>query len=285
MVGFFSHIARGWWALAIAAALAPPAGAVGQNLTERILVDARDGSLDDFDFAVAALIASGVEEQSELAGWIRDYDEKRARLLATISNGPIDDKLQAMHAALHEQWLTGIYRTNASDLRLTFVRGDFNCLTALAIYFDVCRAAGIDLDIWLQRGHVCLRRTAAEGAWLIEPGATRWTCHRFSRENEGRQITPLQLLGKFYYNRGVELLESRRFSAGLVLLQNSLALDADDGDARLNLAAGFNNWAVEQCRAKRYASAAALIAEGLALDPLFAPLVANRRLVTARLGD
>ena len=66
-----------------------------------------------------------------------------------------------------------------------------------------------------------------------------------------------------------------------------VALSADHqfgphSDARENLAAGLNNWAVEHCRRERYDLAAPLIAQGLEIEPTFAPLVANERLVRDR---
>jgi tetratricopeptide (TPR) repeat protein len=92
-----------------------------------------------------------------------------------------------------------------------------------------------------------------------------------------RQLTPVELLGKFYYNRGVELLKERQFGEGIELLNIGLMLDPADGDARANVVAGLNNWAVDLLRSGRYDDAASRIEQGLEIDPSFAPLVANRR--------
>jgi len=258
----------------------PTPRALAQSLQEQFLSDAQDGQLDQFDFISAALIASGVHRACELDGWRLRYEDLRAQIADDRMGG-----LAAIHAAVHERLLRGNYRSSATDLRIVLSSGDFNCLSALAIYLNLSRRAGHDLEIWLLPGHVCLKSKDPSGG-VIEPGTLEWNdvvAHRPLPELQ-RRITPVELLGKFYYNRGVQLLEGRQYAAGLALLEISLQLDPADSDARANLAAGLNNWAVEQCRAQRYQQAAELIQQGLSVAPAFAPLVANERLVRSKLG-
>jgi tetratricopeptide (TPR) repeat protein len=269
-------------ALAVCAAAFLAAPVAGQTLSEQLLSDARDGRLERFDFFEAALIASGVEDECELAGWIELYSDKQEEVLATAGGGTRAERLRALRAALHRQLLSGEYRAEASDLRIALTRGDFNCLSSLAIYFDLCRAADLDVQIWLGRGHVCL---CAGDEMVIEPGSALWKTGPGGERPDGRPLTPIELLGKLYYNRGVGLLQEGRFAEGLELLEHSVALDPQDADARANLVAGLNNWAVEHYRARRYDEAAPLIEQGLRLDPAFGPLLANERLVRAKRGE
>jgi hypothetical protein len=196
------------------------------------------------------------------------------------------------------------YQATATDLRTALSRGDFNCLSALALYLDLCQAAGLELEIWLLPGHVCLRCPESDLGW-IEPGVQQprrilqlnpgkkppirdggaRVPSRPTISDQARQITQVELLGKFYYNRGVLRLRERQFADGLALLQTGLRLDSADRDARENLLAGINNWAVEQCRAKHYSRASELIEQGLTLDAAFAPLIANQRLVRGKLAQ
>jgi tetratricopeptide (TPR) repeat protein len=259
-------------------------GRLLNNLGERLLDDLRDGRLDEFDFLTAALVAGGAEDECELSGWLDCYADHRRHLLDSLPTSPPVEQLRAIHDALHEQILKGKYRTAASDLRLALSNGDFNCLSSLAIYFDLCQAADVPVEIWLARGHVFLRAGLEGKTIVIEPGMTEWSIRTTARRHCVRQITPVELLGKFYYNRGVELLKDRQFDKGIELLETSLAIDPADADARANLVAGLNNWAVEHCRADRYGDAAALIEQGLQLDPAFAPLIANEQLVRAKLS-
>src|SRR5439155_2149664 len=169
----------GWkCALAMTAALLAAAPLSAQTLTRRLLEDARDGRLVNFEFFAAALIASGVEDECELAGWLDLFTERRAELLSASSEGPASERSQALHVALHETILTGAYSISASDVRLALADGNFNCLSSLAIYFDLCRAAGLKMKICLERGHVFVISTDEEGTTKsIEPGA-RWESRR-----------------------------------------------------------------------------------------------------------
>jgi tetratricopeptide (TPR) repeat protein len=251
-----------------------------QPLDTRLFADAADGELDEHDFISAALIASGVTDDCGLAQWQSIYGELRSAALASLKGSSLKERLAATKLALHERILVGRYRASASDLRTTIARGDYNCLTALVIHWDLCNHVGLSLEICSQPGHVNLR--LVEGI-EIEPSAGWRLADSASRACESRRLTPIELLGKFYYNRGVEQLRAGQFAEGLALLETSLQLDPADADARENLLAGLNNWAVEHCRQRRYDLAAPLIERGLSMEPAFAPLVANERLVRDRL--
>jgi tetratricopeptide (TPR) repeat protein len=178
--------------------------------------------------------------------------------------------------------LTGEYRQEASDVRLALERGDYNCLSALVIYWQLSREANLDLQIWSRPGHVYLVN-AANGE-RIEPASPNWfqqgaETADVPMDAASRQITSTQLLGKFYYNRGVIALRQGQYAEGLRLVRTSLALDPHDREAHANLLAGLNNWAAALYRQSRYAEARELIEQGLAIEPRFAPLVANERLV------
>src|SRR5439155_9643204 len=173
------------------------------------------------------------------------YIERRETLLSSLPTSEPRQPFETIHEALHEQLLTGRYDATASDLRLTIARGDFNCLSSLAIYLDLCQACELPVQIWLARGHVFLRAATESGAIDIEPATPQWDSRGAIHRYGVRQITPVELLGKFYYNRGVELLKEQQFHEGIELLRTSLDLDPADSDARANLVAGLNNWAVD----------------------------------------
>jgi hypothetical protein len=260
-------------------------GARPATLTERLLSDARDGRLDDFNFIFAALIASGTSTFSDVTLFLDMYEPVKAGILGKLPAGTAIDRLKAIHAAAHDFFLTGKYHESCSDLCETFTSGDFNCLTSLAVCMDLCQAAGLNVQPMLARGHVLLAYQSVSGQTLaFEPGATEWQLRQSHELSGNRRLSVVELLGKFYYNRGVEQLREGRFETGLSLLRTSLALDQADVDARANLVAGLNNWAVEQCKMGHLDEAASLIDQGLTLDPTFAPLIANERFVRTKLG-
>src|SRR4029079_3273748 len=269
-------------AAALLVLMALAASAFGDHLTERLVEDARDGRLEEFDFVSAAFNAGGVTDQCDLDGWLDRYETSREAILQSLPTSDATDLFDTLHEALHQRLLTGAYDATASDLRQTISTGDFNCLSSLAIYLDVCEACELPVQIWLARGHVFLRAAGDNGATDIEPGTPRWNGRAAAWRNGLRQITPIELLGKFFYNRGIELLKAQQFNEGIELLRISLDFDPVDRDARANLVAGINNWAVDYLRTGRYEDAAGLIEQGLFFDPAFAPLIANEQLLRSK---
>jgi tetratricopeptide (TPR) repeat protein len=253
-----------------------------RSLDDRLLADTRDGMLQDFDLLSACLIAGGVTGERELM-------TDRSLLAAALERAqhiPQQDTAQQRAAAIHEQLhrlvLTGRYDKHATDLRRTLSAGHYNCLSATELFVERCRRAGVPVEIWSQPGHVyCV---LGERAVRIEPASRPWRSAPLgvTTSAPARRITPVQLVGKFYYNRGIELLERHEFAAGIDALRLACRLDPLDADARTNLLAGLNNWALELAERDQPAAAAALIARGLAIDPDFAPLVANERYVAER---
>jgi len=270
------------------------------DVTRRLLDDAPDGRLDAFDLPTAALVASGVEDECELAGWLSDYYEKRAEALEHARSTLPDARLLAIHRAMHERLLIGRYRSTASDLRLLLGQGDYNCLSAAVVFADLCREAGIELEFCLQPGHLYVRTPAGGGQHAgqrIEPASPRWQPSLgqhgglergpSSVELDGvaRRLSTGELLAKLYYNRGLVRLAEHDYPAGLALLRISQVLDPADRDARQNLVAGLNNWAARCCRQRQYQEAARLIQQGLLVEPGYLPLRANERLIERLLGE
>jgi hypothetical protein len=256
------------------------------TLTERLLSDARDRQLDDFAFPGAVLIASGTQTGDEIKKFTDVYVVVRAGILSQLPSGTAIDRLKAIHSAAHRCILTGSYRESCSDLRMTFTTGDFNCLTSLAVCYDLCQSAGLDVQPMLIPGHVLLAYNRPNGQMnAFEPSTTEWLARPLTKVSGTRTLSPLELIGKFYYNRGVEQLRLSDYETGLSLLRTSLALDAADDDARANLVAGLNNWAAERAKAGRLAEAALLIEQGRALDPGFAPLIVNEQFVREKLAN
>jgi tetratricopeptide (TPR) repeat protein len=268
--------------------LAFAAGARGQDanrlpLETRLLADAADGVLDRFDLPSACLIAAGVRDERELG-------ELRSRLAValgsievTASHAAAGEQANAILRQLHARILTGQYDEQATDLRRTLAAGDYNCLSAQVLYVELCRRANVPLVIRSQPGHVFCE---LPGGQRIEPASRTWLDGRTSTQpaTSARTITPVQLAGKVYYNRGITQLKLREFAAGILSLQHACRLDPLDADARTNLLAGLNNWALALLEQGDASAAAALIARGLTIDPHFAPLVANERYLRGRIA-
>lgn len=274
------------WALrcAVLCCAACVASAHGQDLDQRLLADAADGRLDDFSFPAACLIASGVNDEHELMGFELQFLDMEQRVLRDVPKQSPRERLAALQAGLKRNVLVGAYDREASDLRLAIAEGNYNCLSSAALMYALACASDLPVEIRLERGHVNLQYAEpGQSPVVIEPesaGAARTE----AATTPCRLLTRVELLGKFYYNRGVQRLTRHEFAEGLELVAYSLRLDGRDHNARENFVAGLNNWAAAHCAAGEYRRAAALIDVGLRLAPEFAPLLANEQLVRAKLA-
>src|SRR4051812_26342139 len=75
--------------------------AIGGDLAERLLDEARDGQLDTLDFLSAALIAGGIDDACELEGWHDRYVQSRERLLQSLRTSEPLEPFESLHEALH----------------------------------------------------------------------------------------------------------------------------------------------------------------------------------------
>lgn len=255
-----------------------------QTLQHRLVHDASDGRLDSFDFVSACLIAGGVEDECELEGWAITFQEKQAAILAKLGIYAGQSRVEELHGELRREFLTGQYDPEASDLRGALAGREYNCLSSVALMYSLAVAAELNAEIHLAPGHVNLVVTEAwQPPVVVEPTASS-PGESAESTATGRVLAPVELLGKFYYNRGVELLRREEYAGGLQLLAISMRLDADDRNARTNFVAGVNNWAAAHCAAGNLQRAAELVALGLKLDADFAPLRANQLLIRAKMG-
>ncbi|WP_145087649.1 hypothetical protein [Anatilimnocola aggregata] len=251
-----------------------------------LLADAQDGQLQEIDFIEAALIASGIDQHDERARWLRVRAARYSAIdLPGIARLPATHRAPALLAGLHREILAGKFRPAATLVQTTLACGDFNCVTATVLYYDLCSQLGVPVEIVAQSGHVNCRLL---GPSIEEVETTRrdWFTRHASeataavviakpRDTTRRAILPTQLLGRIYYNRALAALEQKDFATAVNQLQISILLDEHDRDARENLLAGLNNWALALCTAGEHAAAAEKIAMGLKLDATYQPLRTN----------
>jgi hypothetical protein len=201
--------------------------------------------------------------------------------LQGIFHLPVNHRPAAILAGLHREILAGRFRPTATLMHDTLATGDYNCVTATILFHDVCTRCGVPAEIVAQSGHVHSRIVGSPSE-DVETTRRDWFTRDTSATSQPktqvgscRVISPTQLLGRVYYNRALGALERQQFAAAIDLLRMSLALDEHDRDARENLLAGLNNWALALCEAGDHAAAAEKIAAGLAFDARYQPLRVN----------
>jgi tetratricopeptide (TPR) repeat protein len=185
---------------------------------------------------------------------------------------------------MHARFLQGDYAADCSEFRRALDEGRYNCVTATLLFHCLCTEGDLQPRIMAASSHV-FSQFADSDLGDVETTCAQW----FRRPATGvgeesraegqagpsRQITPVQLLGKLYYNAGVARLEAGDFPPAVRALETSLLLDEADRAARSNLLAALNNRALAEADAGRFEEAARLIEQGLQRAPDHDPLRAN----------
>lgn len=255
---------------------------------ERLFADAADGRFDEHSLFFAALIASGTssaEQSAHQARWAR----LELELLAVTAVLPPESRARFAFEFVHRNLLTGHYELGCSDLGRTLTQGHYNCVTATILFQVAAGRIGLSPTPVAVPAHV-FSRFEGTPPFDIETTCPDWFAivqdpERRARTRYGqvlnsagprpRALTPTELVGKVYYNRGVAAIERRDFAAAIGLLRKSLRLDAHDAPARENLLAAINNGALACSDAAEFEQASALLRFGRDLDGTYAPFAAN----------
>ena len=241
---------------------------------DKLLADAADGQLDDFSLFDAAVIASGVPDAEEVATCRARFrlfrDSVREEMTAESS---VRHRAEKIFRRMHQELLTGQYRPSCTELHLTLDGGHYNCVTATILYRCLCAEFSIPVTTIAETGHVYALLVGDSPVVIQTTSADGFTAS--DAIDGGRRITDVQLLAKIYYNRGVSLLEKRRFRDALDLLEIGHRLDRQDAIAWKNILACMNNWVLSECDAGRFQHAAELLSRGLDMAPDYRPFLDN----------
>ncbi len=253
------------------------------DLASSLRSDLEDGELHEFTLFQAALVAGGLQSRIELQRRTDQFNELRSSLAHELkSNVDRQSKLDLTLRRLHEWLLTGEYRAEFSELHRTLDLGHYNCVTATILFQALGDGCGLETRAIAAQSHV-LCGLPGQPALYVETTCRDWqsaefeACPRRTQElvQEGRELSPVQLLSKVYYNLGVAQLEDNCFAEAAERLKMARQLDCQDLAARTNLLATYNNWALAECDARRFRAASELLLCGLTIDSQYGPLLAN----------
>ena len=270
-----------------------PFDAPSCRLEARLFADAGDGRLHRLSPLEAALVASGSDDPDSL----RHYQQKAAALVdqlrsSTAPGSTPRQQVVAVFEFLHERVLYGGYDLAYSDLRRVLDDGRFNCVSATVLMNYLAGQLGLDCRGLEMPGHAMTRVRLADGVLDIETTCPHW----FSLRDEARQaavvtktigaaaggdrvkareVSPLQMAAMIYYNRGVDLLNEKRFAEAARANAKAIRLDLHNATARGNLLATINNWAIELGNSRHFAEAVDLLRRGLKMDHKFEPFAQN----------
>ncbi|HTN74721.1 MAG TPA: hypothetical protein VL096_05720 [Pirellulaceae bacterium] len=245
----------------------------------RLLRDGADGRFDDCSLLRAALVASQVSAPTDF----QKYEEKFNGWVVTLRRATINDRSSRDRAVttlslLHREVLIGEYDAGCSDLSATFETGRYNCITATILYWSLLESLQMQPIAVHLPGHVRMRIDAAESVEIETTSSSGVSSASAALTmNRGREIAAAPLVGKLYYNRGLQALTAKDFTEAVQAFEHSLTLDPLDTDARHNLLAALNNGALALCERGEYPAANAQLARAATLDPHY-PLLAMNEL-------
>jgi tetratricopeptide (TPR) repeat protein len=254
-------------------------------LEEGLFAEAAAGQFDEFPLFDAALIASGVDDAKTL----RRYDDQWAarvdelRRSQKVHGTPLA-KAQAVFEFLHRRVLTGGYRLESTDLRDALDRGRFNCVSASVLFRCLAAEFGLAACGLEVPGHVMVRLRLADGPFDVETTCARWF-HLVGEEaprdakmggpRRRREVSDIELTAMIYYNRGIDLLAEKRFPQAAAANAKALRLAPSNAVARGNFLATLNNWAIDLGSSDHETEAAALLRQGMAIDPHYETFTVN----------
>jgi len=278
-------------------------------LEEWLFFDAEDGRLDEFSLLDAALVASGVQRVEVL----RRYEQRKAALVQELRQsgkltGTPRRRAQVVFEFMHRRVLHGGYGIDCTDMRIALDEGRFNCVSASVLFHCLASEVGLTVCGLEMPGHAMSRVVFSHGMLDVETTCPGWFRligdpedgdpkdgdpkdrapegsaklientigrRRAGDRSPAREISPVQMTAMIYYNRGVDLLAHKSFDQAAVVNAKASRLDPTNSNARGNLLATINNWAIALGSAGRYAEAAELLQRGFSVDPDYRPFAAN----------
>eukprot|EP00913_Durusdinium_trenchii_P008797 g8263.t1 len=259
--------------------------------------DARDGKLDHFTFAEAALMASGVTDRTKRSTYMRRLSVLEAQARQQLASA----KTPAQRGELLLKWLhagemKAGYRSNQTLVSCILDDNTFNCVSSAALYNILGRRLGLDLRaievpdhafsiLYVGTKHYDVETTTRNGfapsrnpavlKELQQKKGFRYIPER--NRAQRREVDELGLAAIIYYNRGVTFMKAKQHNQALVAFFCALSLDAEFASAVKNVLAELVNWSGSLAKAGQYEDALRVIGTGLRLAPKDAKLNHNHK--------
>ena len=252
---------------------------------ERLLLnDARDGKLDDWTFAEAALLVDGVERGDRRQGLLQKLD-----VIAAAAGEHLDNSDESFQRAsdllswLYSEGYLKQYSSNQSSLVRLLSDGTYNCVSSAILYSIIGCHLGLDVQavevpdhvfaiVYDGARHADIETTIATG---FRPASKSLKTFRSltgfeyipDSPDKRRKLTLPGLLALVAYNRGVELGKQRRYALAVGAYFRAMSLDGDNATAVKNALATLAAWSRVCAESRNYGQFVAMINIGLQLAP------------------
>jgi tetratricopeptide (TPR) repeat protein len=264
--------------------------AVEPNLhsESELLSDLADGQLDQYSLFEAAVIIGGMSKRDSMQA-ARQQWGKILNELESVSSpaASASENAAIVFRYMHERILTGEYSAGCNALHRALYDGDYNCVTATILYCCLANHCGVPVRPVSVPGHVRCRLTY-DPPQSIETTDPVWRAIGVAHDRDagnssqsGRLLSPVQLLAKLFYNRGLALLSEQKYEQALVATELSWQLDPQHAAAGENVATVINNWALVLCEEGHFSESLQLLGRGQQLVPEHPILYANQAHILA----
>jgi hypothetical protein len=236
---------------------------------QRLFDGAEDGRFDEHLLVEAALVASGTENLDEIKFYVDQFAALRSEARRLCESLPdAITKAEAIHRLLHTQLLRR-YDADTTNIATTFNSGVYNCASATLLFVSLAADVGLDIQAFELPGHVRAALTDGANQWEVEITSSKWSeAVRQLETNDAnrRDVSPIGLIAMVYYNQGIDAFHDRQFATAIAANRRALLLDDNNREARGNLLASVNNWALALCEVRQFDAAEKLLADGLKFD-------------------
>ena len=270
-----------------------------------LFADARDGKLDQWSFAEAALIASGVLRADQRKRYLDRLEsiEAEARKAVGGLKEPFTQGA-ALLKFLHTGPMAKGYLSRQTNVSTIFDTGQFNCVSSAALYNILGRRLGLDLKaievpdhafsiLYDGTNHADVETTTPAG---FNPARNKVAQAEFEKltgfayipdgnRDRRREVGEVGLLAIIQYNHGVELMREKRYPEALMAYFRAMSLDPEFASAVQNALAVLANWSGELSRQHQFDEALKVATIGLQLAPQDAALVNNHKAVWSQWAD
>lgn len=264
-----------------------------------LFADAEDGKLDQWTFAEAALLASGVSDAKKRSVYLTRLDELEVGARKAVAAAKTDsEKGEKLLRYLHAESLAKGYKAKQTDLSVLLDTQTYNCVSSAVLYNVIGRRLGLDLRaievpdhafsiLYIDTKHADVETTNKLGfnpsrdpaiqKELLKQTGFRYIADRHPEQR--REVREAGLAAIIYYNHGVQASKEKRYGEALFLYFRALNLDPEFTSAVKNVLSALANWGVELSNANKFEQALAVVNVGLDLAPKDATLLRNRKAI------
>jgi len=269
---------------------------------EKLFADARDGKLDEFTFAEASLISSGVTDTERRKKLLTQIDQFESQCKERIAESLMPfERGQKLLDWLHTGSFRNGYSALQTDVAIVLEKQTFNCVSSATLYNILARRLGLDARgievpdhafaiVYDGTKHVDVETTNRLG---FNPARNRQALEQLKEttgfvympernRDKRREIGDAGMVALTYYNHGVTAREAGRHNEAMVGFFKALSLDKGNHSAVKNVLAVLANWSLKLYENGEKEKAFAVLEVGRELAPKDRTLEHNQEVLWQR---